>query len=141
VYITIANKQSLSIIDSKINIEMTEGILALASACFLIIDAALFMAAWVYSRFVFSRYLKKHHGKKWEQLVSKYNFRGLVHLFWFDITPEMNDFREKNTDDLGDPRVAKIRRISIMLFRASIFGWLAFLVGFSVVAGLSVLLK
>ena len=120
---------------------MTEGILALALFCYFIIDVAVIIAAWIYSRFFFNGYLKKHHREKWEQLVSRNNFMGLLHLFQFDLTSEMYDFRVKSTDDLGDPRVTKIRRISIMLFRVGIFGWLALLAGVLVVGGLSVLLK
>lgn len=119
---------------------MTKGIIALVIFCFFIIDVALITAAWICSRFVFSGYLKKHHREKWEQLVVTDNFMG-PYLTSFDITPEMNDFRVKSTDDLGDPRVAKIRRISIMLFRAGVFGWLALALGFLVVGGLTLLLK
>ncbi len=98
-----------------------EGILVISFFILLVLDATTVFAAYVYSRFVFSGYLKKCHRIKWEELVLTDHFFG-PSFNAFDITPEMCDFRMKSNDNLGDPRVQQIRRISVILFRVGILG-------------------
>jgi hypothetical protein len=119
---------------------MTEGILALAGFVLLVIVVVTILAAWVYSRFFFSGYIKKYHRNKWDELVFTDKLLW-PEFFSFDITSEMHDFRVKSNDSLGDPRVAQIRRASILLFRVGILGWCGLMLAFIVIAGVSVLLK
>lgn len=110
-----------------------EGILAISYFVLLVLDIVTVFAAYVYSRFVFSGYLKKRHRTKWKELVLTDHLFGL-NFFAFDKSPEMYDFRVKSNDNLGDLRVQQIRRISIILFRVGMFGWLGLLLAFIVVA-------
>ena len=107
----------------------------------MLLDIAVICAAWVYSRFLFSKHLKKHHRSKWKELVvSADDFKG-PNLLSFDITGSMYDFRVKNTDDLGDQRLNQIRRRSVLLFRIGIIAWLALVLPFLAVGGLYILAR
>ena len=105
------------------------GLVALFAAVYLFVDIGIIFSAYICSRFVFNGYLKKYHRAKWEDLVytDKYNS---LNLLSFDKTTLISEFRTDSTDDLGDPRIRKIRRISILLFNIGMWGWLALVVAF-----------
>src|SRR4030067_1812254 len=118
--------------------ESVSGILALAVAVFVLMDAWLMFASYVYSRYIFYRYLKKNHKQEWEKLVSGSANRG-PNLFSFDKTRELSRFRVNSNEDFGDPDIRKMRKLSIYLFKIGIWGWLLLVIGFAVV-GILVLL-
>jgi hypothetical protein len=80
----------------------------------IVADAFLIVVAYLYSRFVFSEYLRRYHGKRWEELVYGQEYRGL-NVLAFDKTPALWRFRCESSDTLGDPRIPRMRRISIYL--------------------------
>ncbi|SRR6266446_6526680 len=106
--------------------------LGLSFAIAFFVDASLIIAAYLYTRFVFSGYLRKHHIKQWEQLVYGHEYRSL-NILSFDKTAALWRFRCESNDDLGDPRISRMRRISIHLFNTAMIAWLTligvFLVG------------
>ena len=101
-------------------------------------DALLILAAFVYTRLLFSGYLRRHHLRKWEELVYSPEYRGM-NLLSFDKTPALRRFRCESSDDLGDSQVSRMRRISIYLFNTAIIAWLG-LVVLVVIGGLVVAL-
>ncbi len=60
--------------------------------------------------------------------------------FSYDITTQMWKFRYKSKEDFGDPKIQKMRKISIYLFRIGIWGWLSLLLIF-IVVGVVFLIK
>jgi len=100
----------------------------------LLIDLLLIVAAYVYTRFLFSAYLRKYHRDKWDALVYSAAYRGLS-LFAFDKSPAMRTFRYESTADLGDPEIPRMRRKSIWLLNTAIIAWLT-LVGMVLLGGL-----
>jgi hypothetical protein len=99
--------------------------------CFAI-DFVVLIAAWVQCRFLFSRYVRKHHPATWSQLVHSDSYRG-PNVFVFDLTANLYDFRTQSKEDLGDPGLRAMRSRSNYLFRTALILWLltvaAFLVG------------
>ena len=69
----------------------------------IVADAALIVVAYLYSRFLFSEYLRRHHRKQWEEMVYGQEYRGL-NVLAFDKTPALWRFRCESRDNLGDPR-------------------------------------
>jgi len=98
------------------------GAMALLFLLLLIVDIALWVTAYLYSRFVFDSYLKKHHRDKWNELSSHQGFAG-AKLFSFDRTPQMRTFRMTSRETLGDGRLQKLRMNSIRLFKSAIILW------------------
>ena len=103
--------------------DTSSGVLALVFAILIVVDICLVAWSYVYSRFIFSRYLKKNHEKKWEELARP-DYPGFYRLGFFDRTEELRQFRCDSDDDLGDPEVVRMRRISITLFRTGLIGWM-----------------
>ena len=104
----------------------------------LVVDATLIVAAYFYSRFIFSGYLRKHHPRRWEEMVYTQEYSG-VNLLSFDKTPALHRFRCESTDNLGDPYLSRMRRLSIRLFNVAMIAWLG-IVGILIIGGvLSVL--
>jgi hypothetical protein len=97
--------------------------LGLIFAVAIVVDAALIVVAYLYSRFAFCHYLRRHHGRQWEELVYGRDYRGF-NVLSFDKTPALWRFRCESTDDLGDPRISRMRRLSIYLFKTAMIGWL-----------------
>lgn len=91
---------------------------ALLFLCVLL-DIGIVAAAHIYSRHIFNGYLKRHHRKDWEELVYGGDYQGL-NLWSFDKTPGLRTFRTASTDDLGDPVIPRMRRISVCLQNAGI---------------------
>jgi disulfide bond formation protein DsbB len=98
--------------------------LGLVFAVAIVLDAALIVVSYLYSRFVFSGYLRKHHTKRWEEMVYGQEYRGL-NMLAFDKTPALWRFRCESHDDLGDPRIPRMRRLSIYLFNTAMIAWLS----------------
>jgi hypothetical protein len=111
--------------------ELISGIIILIFVGLAIGDLCLILFSYIYSRYIFNRYLMRHHRHKWEELVYTNNYRGTA-WFFFDKTPELEKFRSKSNEDLGDPNIARMRKISIRLFKAGIFGWLGIVLVFIV---------
>lgn len=107
------------------------GILAIAFVSLVIADACVIMSAYICSRFIFNRYLKKYHRQKWEELVYDGDYWS-VRLGYFDITPQMKKFRTESDDDLGDARITKLRKTSMYLFRIGIGGLVSLIIIFFV---------
>ena len=101
-------------------------VVALALAACFFLDVAIFLVAQLYSRFVFDRYLKKNHRQKWEELVRGSDNWG-PNLGGFDRTRQMHKFRTQSKEDLGDPSIRKMRKISIYLTNAGIMIFLGLL--------------
>jgi hypothetical protein len=97
--------------------------LGLIFAVAIVVDAALIVVAYLYSRFVFSEYLRRHHTKQWEEMVYSQEYRGL-NILSFDKTPALWRFRCASNDDLGDSHIPRMRRLSIYLFNAAMIAWL-----------------
>jgi hypothetical protein len=111
--------------------QFTSGILALLFAAFAIGDACLIILSYIiYSRFIFNAYLKKNHRKKWEELVYTDNYWG-PGWFSFDKTEDLQKFRTECKEDLGDPNIPRMRRISIYLFKVGILGWISLVAVFA----------
>lgn len=117
--------------------ELSQGLLGLGLAILVLLDGCLIVGAYIYSRYVFSWYLRTHHTVKWQELVHGEAYRG-PSLFAFDKTRAIAHFRAQETDDLGDPKVAAMRRKSLRLFRAAIALWLVIVAG-GLIAGLALL--
>lgn len=107
--------------------------LGLIVAIAIVVDAVLIIVAYLYSRFVFSEYLRRHHSKQWEEMVYGQEYRGL-NVLAFDKTLALWRFRCESTDDLGDPRVSRMRRLSIYLFNTAMIAWLG-IAGIIVIGG------
>jgi len=97
--------------------------LGLIFAVAIVADAALIVVAYLYSRFLFSEYLRRHHRKQWEEMVYGQEYRGL-NVLAFDKTPALWRFRCESKDNLGDPRIPRMRRLSIYLFNTTMIAWL-----------------
>ena len=97
--------------------------LGLIFAVAIVGDAALIVVAYLYSRFVFSEYLRRHHTKQWEEMVYGQEYRGL-NVLAFDKTPALWRFRCESNDNLGDPRIPRMRHLSIYLFNTAMIAWL-----------------
>ena len=110
-------------------VESVPGIVALVFAAFVLIDACLILGAYVYTRFIFNRYLKKNHRQKWEELVYQGQYQGL-NLISFDKTPQLRKFRSKSAEDRGDSKISKMRAISVYLFKTGIIAWVSLVVIF-----------
>ncbi|MFQ5853919.1 MAG: hypothetical protein ACE5JU_25450 [Candidatus Binatia bacterium] len=119
--------------------DLVPGVVALVFGAFVLIDACLLFLSYIYSRFIFNRYLMKHHREKWEELVYTAEYQGL-NLFSFDKTPQLRKFRSESDEDLGDPSIRKMRTISIYLFKTGILVWISLVVIF-LVAGLAFVLS
>lgn len=119
--------------------DILPGIIALIFAFLVLLNGCIFFASFIYSRFIFNYYLKKHHRQKWEELVFAephgFNF------FSSDITTQMWKFRTESAEDLGDPNILTMRKVSIYLFRICIWGWLSILVIFIVVGIVAFLIR
>ena len=113
-------------------VDSVPGIVALVFAALVLIDACLIFGAYVYSRFFFNEYLRRFHRKKWEELAYQGEYQGL-NLFSFDKTPQLRKFRCESTEDLGDPKIRKMRTISIYLFKTGIIAWISLVVIFALV--------
>ncbi len=113
------------------------GALTLIFVSFLICDACLIIFSYIYSRFIFNRYLMRNHLTKWQELVYTDNYRGL-NLFSFDKTEQLRKFRCDSKEDLGDPNITRMRRISVYLFRIGMLAWIGliiiFILSFAVVS-------
>lgn len=109
------------------------GLLALLLAGCVFLDALIILGSYIYSRFIFSGYLKRHHREKWEKLIYTAEYSGLN---WraFDKTPMMSKFRTESTEDFGDPKIQQIRKTSIYLFKIGMWGWIVILTIFIVMA-------
>ena len=103
------------------------GAVALVFAAFVLIDAGLLLMSYIYSRFIFNRYLMRHHREKWEELVYTGEYQGL-NLFSFDKTPQLRKFRYESGEDLGDANIRRMRKISIYLFKTGIIAWISLVV-------------
>lgn len=108
-------------------------IFAVVFVILFIIDACLIFLAYIYSRFIFNGYLKKHHQQKWEELVYSDEYHG-ANWRAFDKTPQMWKFRIESNDDLRDPKLNQLRKTSIRLLEIGIGGWLGLLILFIAVA-------
>lgn len=97
--------------------------LGLIFAIAIVADAVLIVVAYLYSRFVFSEYLRRHHTKQWEEMVYGQEYRGF-NVLAFDKTPSLWRFRCESNDNLGDPRISRMRRLSIYLFNTAMIAWL-----------------
>jgi hypothetical protein len=97
--------------------------LGLIFAVAIVADAALIVVAYLYSRFVFSEYLRRRHPKQWEEMVHGQEYRGL-NVLAFDKTQALWRFWCESNDDLGDPRISQMRRLSIYLFNTAMIAWL-----------------
>jgi len=107
-------------------------------AVFILMDILLIVTAFVYARFVFSGYLRRHHPTKWNEMVYGSGYQGM-NLLAFDKTPALRRFRCESSDDFDDPQVSKMRRISIYLFNTAIITWLG-LVVLVLIGGLTIAL-
>jgi hypothetical protein len=105
--------------------ENLSGVIALVIVAYVLINSIIFIVFFVYSRFIFNYYLKKHHRQKWEELV----YAEPHGLNWLssDASPQMRKFRCDSKEDFGDIRLRKMRKVSIYLFRIGIWGWLSLL--------------
>ena len=100
------------------------------------INVIVSLTAWIQCRFAFSRYLRKNHPTKWNELVYSDSYQG-PNVFVFDKTTALYDFRTQSREDLGDPGLRAIRVRSNYLFRMALMLWLltvaAFLVGIVII--------
>ena len=100
--------------------ELLPGIIALIVAIYVLINGCILIASFIYSRFIFNQYLRKHHRQKWEELV--YTEPHGFNWFSSDITTQMWKFRTESAENLGDPNIPKMRKISVYLFKIGIWG-------------------
>jgi len=116
---------------------MSDGIIAIIFAVIVFIDSCVIIASFVYSRIVFSNYLRKYHRQEWEKLAyaEPHGFN------WFssDMTVQMYKFRTESSEDFGDANIPKMRKISIYLFKFGIWGWLCLLVIFTIIGILNII--
>src|SRR3972149_10425194 len=105
------------------------GVSVLIFFAFFICDVCLIIFSYIYSRFIFSRYLMRNHLTKWQELVhpGKYNYLS-PNLFSFDKTEELRKFRCDSKEDFGDPNITRMRRISVYLFRIGMLAWIGIIV-------------
>jgi hypothetical protein len=82
------------------------GALVLIFFVFFICDVCLIIFSYIYSRFIFNRYLKRNHLTKWRELVHPDSYLGL-NLFSFDKTEELRKFRCDSKEDFGDPNITR----------------------------------
>jgi len=81
-------------------------------------------------RFIFHGYLKHHHHQQWEDLVRDRDF-----FLWgpqwgnFDKTRRMYQFRTQSEEDLEDPTIPRMRKISLSLTNV----WVGLVLGVLVV--------
>lgn len=115
------------------------GIIALIFAVSVLIDGCIIVAAFIYSRYIFSGYLMKHHRQKWDELVYE-GYNG-INLFCFDKTQKMQKFRTESVEDLGDPTIKKMRQISIYLFKTGVTVLISFMVIFIIIGIISLLMR
>ncbi|MFH1702058.1 MAG: hypothetical protein ABIB41_01335 [Nitrospirota bacterium] len=119
--------------------ELLPGIIALIVAIYVLINGCILIASFIYSRFIFNQYLRKHHRQKWEELV--YTEPHGFNWFSSDITTQMWKFRTESAENLGDPNIPKMRKISVYLFKIGIWGWLGLLIIFIAVGVVAFLIK
>src|SRR5574341_339564 len=116
--------------------EFQSGIIGLVLAIVVLLDACVILVSYIYSRFIFNRYLMKHQRQNWEELAYTGEYRGL-NWFSFDKTRQLGEFRAKSSEDLGDPRIMRMRKIANYLFRTGILVWVSLLfvlISFGIVA-------
>jgi len=102
------------------------GILILTTLLVMVLDLGLVVAALLASRWGFGAYLQSAHPNKWTELVPPADrLRALS--FSFDISPSARKFRAASADDLGDPKLRKLRRRANKLERLAILGFFCML--------------
>jgi hypothetical protein len=83
-------------------------------------SAAVFVWAVIFSRFFFDRYLKRQHPIIWKRLRAGPG----LHYLGTDANAEMAKFGARIDEDLGDPRLRKMKVISRRLYRFAVALWL-----------------
>ena len=118
--------------------EYFSGIMALVLAGSVLVAGCVIIVSFIYSRFIFSNYLKRHHRTKWEHLV--YTEPHGFNWFSSDLTNQLREFRCKSNEDLGDPKIKKMRTTSIYLFRVGILSLLGLMALFLFIGVISKLI-
>lgn len=103
---------------------IVETIILLIPAAFTIGTIVLVIAYVYAARIGFGRYLRYTHPHTWKHLVEPgdaWMGRGIA----TDVSYAVAKFRRESRDDLGDPELARRRRVANSLERAAIVGWVA----------------
>ena len=90
--------------------------LALGSMMLLIVGLYI-------SQIVFGGYLKQNHPDAWAKLTT--DAEKVKGGRGFDNTWAVTEFRNNSTEDFGDPELARLRRLSKLVYRLVIYGFAA----------------
>jgi ABC-type transport system involved in multi-copper enzyme maturation permease subunit len=115
--------------------EYFSGIISFVFAGLVLTVGCVIIASFIWSRFIFTNYLKRHHRIEWKQMV--YTEPHGFNWFSSDLTHQLREFRCKSHEDFGDPRIKKMRTMSIYLFWVgilSLLGLMALFLFFGVIS-------
>ncbi len=81
--------------------------------------------AWIYSRFIFSHYLKRRHPEMYKKLVIEGT--KIYYATPADKTYEIEEFRKDFNNNLGDEKLRKMKIVSELLWKIPIIVWFCML--------------